>query len=188
MNRDMRFYGRLDTPLNPMGIKQAQALQRRFASLQLDACYVSPARRAQQTAALIFDHGRIPKQTSALLWEQDFGDWEGRKITEIAKENPERWETWLRGDLPAPHGGETLAEVAARADEWLRSELPKIPDGGTAVVISHAGFLQTLLCVLLKTPLRERWPYQFGQCAVAEVRIFLDGAALTALHPSPEIT
>ena len=72
-----RYSGRLDTPLSPAG---RQALHRAAFSPQY--VYVSPLRRAVETAALWFPEAKqIPVPE---LREMDFGLFEGRTWQELS--------------------------------------------------------------------------------------------------------
>lgn len=79
--------------------------------------YVSPRARAQETLALLQLPKEIPVETTELLAEFNYGDYEGMKTSEIKKltGNP-KWETWID---PAPNA-ETPAQVQERIDELIK--------------------------------------------------------------------
>ena len=102
-----RFIGRTDPPLSEAGLVQAQTL----SSLAVDHVYVSPLRRAQQTAAFIGTDSTILED----LAELHFGDWEGLTWAEIAARDPDLAERKLANWFaePAPNG-ETVDELMNR--------------------------------------------------------------------------
>src|ERR1700677_174599 len=68
---------RLDLPLAPLGIRQAEAARDALAHLPVAACYNSPLIRAAHTAQIVAaPHGLTPQKLEALT-ECDLGRWEG---------------------------------------------------------------------------------------------------------------
>lgn len=83
---------------------------------QIGAVYVSPRARAQETLALLNLPSEIPVETTDLLAEFNYGDYEGMKTSDIKKltGNP-KWETWVDH---AP-GAETPTKVRDRIDQLI---------------------------------------------------------------------
>ncbi len=107
-SRSLRHTGRSDIALEPEGREQAEAVGRRLAHHRFALVLVSPLSRARQTAELA---GFADAQVCEDLREWDYGDYEGRTTAEIRELRP-GWSLWRDG-VP---GGESLSEVAARAD------------------------------------------------------------------------
>lgn len=99
-----------DLPLTPRGEEQARALGERLAGRPFARAVSSPLERARRTAELA---GFEPELDDDYV-EYRYGDYEGRTTAEIRSERPD-WDLWDDG---CP-GGETTAEVAARADRVL---------------------------------------------------------------------
>lgn len=104
-----RHTGRTDVTLTGLGEAQATALGPRLSGHRFAAVWVSPRLRAQETCALA-GFGESAEVVSDLA-EWDYGDYEGRTTAEIRGERP-GWSLWSDG-VP---GGESLAQVAARAE------------------------------------------------------------------------
>lgn len=123
--------GRTDLELTEHGRRQAGLLGQRLRTEQIDAAYVSPMRRARETAALA---GWRDAVVNEALVEWNYGDYEGLTTDEIRTVNP-GWDLFRDG---AP-GGEVADEVGRRADEFIElvRERP-----GTVLVISHGHFLR----------------------------------------------
>src|SRR5262249_56755576 len=96
------------------------------------ATFTSPARRAVLTAALA---GLGNATIDPDLQEWDYGGYEGRTTAEIRAERP-GWYLWRDGGIPgdADHPGETIDQVATRADAVLARGTPLLARGGVAVV------------------------------------------------------
>ena len=73
------------------------------------ACGPEPASR--QTAALL---GATAATVEPLLAEADLGGWTGRRLADVAAEDPDGLRAWLEDPGARPHGGETTAELVER--------------------------------------------------------------------------
>src|SRR5512142_1922193 len=81
-NRQERFRGHADIPLNDTGKAQAQKLAQRLASETIDAIYCSPLQRTVQTAEPIAaPHGLELGKEDALV-DLDVGALEGQTVEE----------------------------------------------------------------------------------------------------------
>ena len=81
-NRQGRFQGRTDIPLNDEGIAQAHAAARRLRNLRLDQVVASPLVRAAATAKIVAASSATPLAIDDGLIECDFGSLEGRSIAD----------------------------------------------------------------------------------------------------------
>ena len=104
--------GRTDIPLTSDGVRQAEVLGRRLAGKAFALVLTSPRARARETCRLA--GLAAAAEVDADLAEWDYGDLEGRTGAEIRAGIPE-WTIWT-GAVP---GGETAAQVGARADRVL---------------------------------------------------------------------
>jgi probable phosphoglycerate mutase len=129
-----RHTSRTDLPLTEDGEASARALRPRLTELGVTVAWSSPRRRALETAALA---GHAAAVVDDDLAEWDYGDYEGRTTAAIRAERP-GWTLWQDG-VP---GGETAAEVAARADRVL-ARVASVERGEVAV-FSHGHFLRVL--------------------------------------------
>jgi len=129
-----RHTGRTDVPLTDTGRAQAAALGRRLAGHAFELVLTSPLSRAAETTAIAGYAGVAVADPDLREW--DYGELEGR-LTEDIREDYPGWTIW-RGPWP---GGETLDEVAARADHVLE----RIAGAqGDVLVVSHGHLLRVL--------------------------------------------
>jgi len=143
-NRQQRFQGQSDVPLNATGVLQAARVAARLADDPHDAFFTSDLRRARQTAApLAVAWRREPVSVSGLR-EQHFGLLEGLNVATIQARHPDLWARWLEhdGDFALP-GGESLAQFHRRVLDTVR-ELADQLGGRRAVLITHGGVLDML--------------------------------------------
>src|SRR5690349_21569903 len=114
-NREGRWQGHSDQPLNATGLLQAQALARRLAREQIDALYTSDLLRAPQTAAAVDrEAGLEPIPTSGLR-EVDVGDLAELKRAAGAERFPGWYARWREESLYAYPCGEQFADQGDRA-------------------------------------------------------------------------
>ena len=165
-NLEKRFRGSQDIPLDETGILQAEALARRLAPENIAAIYSSHLQRALKTAEIIAaSHGLVPITTDGLS-NINYGDLEGRLISEIAADFPE----FYRAMLETPHlvrfpGGNTLDELADRAVSGLHEMIAKHP-GQTFVAVSHQVVTKILICAILHLDNSYHWDITQDTCCI----------------------
>ncbi|HIC88675.1 MAG TPA: histidine phosphatase family protein [Anaerolineae bacterium] len=149
-NKEVRFRGREDLPLDHFGLRQAEAVGFRIAAEWVPtAIYTSPLRRAMQTAQAIASICELPVQPEPGLLDIDYGDWQGLSPAQAAGRDPDLHAAWLH----APHtvqipGGENLGIVRERVTAMLARLLQK-HGGETIVLVGHMVVNRVLLCFVL---------------------------------------
>jgi probable phosphoglycerate mutase len=133
-SRAGRHTGRTDEPLNERGRQRARALAEKLAGRRFALVLTSPLSRALETCRLagLGDQAQVEPD----LMEWDYGEYEGRTTPEIRTERP-GWSLWSDGVV----GGETSAEVGARADRVI-AKVEGV-DGDVAV-FAHGHILRVL--------------------------------------------
>lgn len=166
-NREVRFRGRADLPLDDVGLRQAEATGRYLAERwPADAVYTSPMPRAMQTAEAVGEaHGLTAQPFDGLL-DIDFGQWQGHSPEELEKRYPELLRAWVN----APHtvqfpGGESLDDVRDRVVSGLDQVLQRHP-GQTVAMVGHTVVNRVLLCAVLALGNDHFWQLQQETCAV----------------------
>jgi broad specificity phosphatase PhoE len=139
-SRSGRHTGRTDVPLTAAGLAAAAELKPAVAARHVVAAFSSPASRAAQTAQL----AGLAADPDPDLQEWDYGGYEGRTTRQIRHERP-GWVLWRDGVIPGDrdHPGESIEQVAARADHVLASIRPLLGDGDVALV-AHGHLLRVL--------------------------------------------
>jgi probable phosphoglycerate mutase len=140
-SRSGQHTGRTDVPLTDAGRAAATRLGRALAGRHIIATFTSPASRAADTAKLA---GLPTPQLDPNLQEWDYGGYEGLTSAEIGRQQI-GWYLWRDGVIPgdADHPGETVDQVAARADAVLGSVNPLLAQGDVALV-AHGHLLRVL--------------------------------------------
>ena len=137
-----RHTGRTDVPLDETGRREARALAESLAGRDFALVLTSPLSRAVETCRLAGLGDRAQVRDDLAEW--DYGEYEGRTTDEIRAERP-GWSLWDEGVV----GGETVAEVGARADRALEEIAGA---GGDVAVFAHGHVLRVLGARYLRLP------------------------------------
>ena len=144
-NRQQRFQGQIDVPLNATGQAQAQRLAARLADEPHQALFSSDLLRARETAAPLASAWKMDAAVPlAGFREQNFGVLEGLDVPTIKEHHPDLWLHWLehRADFALP-GGESLRQFHARVLAAVR-ELAAAYSWQRLAVVTHGGVLDML--------------------------------------------
>jgi 2,3-bisphosphoglycerate-dependent phosphoglycerate mutase len=143
-NRQHRFQGQIDVPLNATGRRQAGRLAERLAGDRHDLLLASDLQRAMQTAAPLAAAWDMQPTPMPGLREQGFGIFEGLEVAAIQAGHPDLWRRWLDHDADfALPGGESAREFNARVMETVLA-LAAVHAGRRLAVVTHGGVLDML--------------------------------------------
>ena len=133
-SEDGRHTGRTDLPLLDKGRAQAKDTAALLGGHRFALVLTSPLQRARETCAIagLGDRAVITDD----LREWDYGEYEGLTTTTIRATVP-GWTIWTG---PCP-GGETLDQVAARADRVIARARDA---GGDVALFAHGHILRVL--------------------------------------------
>ena len=183
-NRDRRWQGHADPPLNAAGRAQARALAVRLAGVPIEAVYASDLRRAIETAEAVAATRSLPVATDPLLREIDVGEWSGLTTAEIVERFPVGYarheaggDGWEDGE---PHAAMS-ARIVAAVTRIARSHTDAV------LFVIHGGTIRALLAAAAGVELTEHRRTERGAangtvCAIELVggRLRLDGGATSA--------
>ena len=115
-----KMQGSTDVPLSQDGMHQARLLAAHCPFHTADAIYSSPLSRAETTAMILAEKFNLHVQTISELHETGYGDWEGKFLRDIAKEDPINFEKFFMQpeELKIPHA-ETFQQTQFRAMEAI---------------------------------------------------------------------
>jgi probable phosphoglycerate mutase len=158
--------GRTDLPLTERGERNARALGERLRGLTVARVFTSPLQRAARTCELAGFGAAAESDPDLVEW--DYGQYEGRRTTEIHVERPD-WQLFRDG---CP-GGESPGQIGARADRVV-SRVRAV--NGDVLVFSSGHFLRVLAA---------RW---LGLDAAGGRYLLLSTASLSALGYEHKLT
>lgn len=181
-NKEGRFQGASDAPLNNLGLSQAQALGRRLSSEKLAAVFSSPQTRAIQTASPIAHSHSISIDTVQDLRELDIGELDGLKGPDLRERYPHILKQWSInvGALTMP-GGESIVGLQERTwNAVLR--IREIHPEGTVAAVSHNFAIQSILLKALGMDLRNFQRIRQDLAAITELDFSNGGPVLRSLN------
>jgi probable phosphoglycerate mutase len=153
-NRERRFQGHADVPLNESGRAQVRALAGDLAGESFAAAYTSPLRRAAESAEILAAMLRIDVQPSEALREVDVGSWSGLTVAEVQERYPEGFARWIDWRCEGWEDGEAYEDFSRRVAEGLR-ELGSRHPGEQVLAVTHGGPIRAAWATALRLPLDE---------------------------------
>lgn len=155
MNAQKLYFGKLNPPLNDLGIDQAYQGREKLLNINYDRIYSSPLKRAKQTAEIcnyldrdiIFDYK---------LEEINFGIFEGLTFKEISERYPsevkkmeENWKSfnYITGESPQ--------EMFQRAVSFLET----LDYTKNNLVVSHWGIISCIVSYFISKSLDTYWKF-----------------------------
>ena len=139
-NRDGRFQGHADPPLNERGRRQARAHAELLAGEPIEAVYSSDLLRAQETAQIVATQLGLEVVVDPQLRERDVGEWSGLTRAEIDERFPNQIQAWREGRAVVGETREALSERVLAAARRISAAHPD----GVVLVVSHGGALRML--------------------------------------------
>jgi len=170
-NREDRFQGHSDPPLNDRGRSQARALAQALGGLEAAALYSSPLARAHETAIILAERLRLEVQMRDDLREVDVGSWSGLTRSEAEARFPAGYRRWLEFG----HGwddGETYQELGLRVLSEVRRIAEDHP-GERVVAVTHGGPIRSALAASAGVQFGDarRSIHVIGNCAVVSFAV-----------------
>jgi broad specificity phosphatase PhoE len=167
-NRDERFRGQVDLPLDDPGLEQAEAVAQRVArDWKPAAIYASSLQRTLQTADGIARACQLRTTIHDGLLDINYGAFAGLTSREAADLYPDLARAWRR----TPHtvhfpGGESLADPRRRAEAALAEIVAKHPSQAVALV-THVVVCRLLLCSLLGLDNSHFWQFRLATASLS---------------------
>ena len=192
-NRDKRFQGQIDVPLNDQGRFQSGQAAAFLKEVPIDRAVTSPMLRPKETAEIILqNHPNVTLETDDRLCEISHGLWEGKLESEIEAAYPGKLKQWQQAPetVQMPEG-ENLQQVWDRAIvAWdaIVASTPVHPDRITTVlVVAHDAINKAILGYLMGQGPASFWAFKQGNGAVTVID-YPEGAAEKPIIQALKIT
>jgi alpha-ribazole phosphatase len=163
-----RCYGTLDYGLSELGRRQSAELAARLENVGIGTVVSSPRARAKETASVLGRDVDVDER----LRELDFGELEGRRYDEIAREQPSLYRKWMTEPTGVRFpGGEAFDDLRARAAAAI-TDLVGASTGEAIAVVTHGGVVRAALADALGLPSERIFRLDVGYCRVTVVDWF----------------
>lgn len=176
-NKEYRFQGAHDIPLNQEGRDAAVALSKRLAGVHFDVVFSSPLSRAYETACILMGALRQAQgprdmsmwslslskgpQTNDLLTELSFGELEGLPFDKwMDTDEPRKYFFKEPGRYVPPKGGETFQAGMERTGKFVHTILEpiyKTNPNARVMIVAHGAILAALMSVLENRGVENYW-------------------------------
>jgi probable phosphoglycerate mutase len=182
-NRERRWQGHADPPLNDLGREQARALGERLRVDPPDAVYSSDLARARETAEIVGELLGLDVRLDPRLREVDVGEWSGLTTAEIEVLHPEGLRRRRLGGTGWEHG-ESYEGMGARVVDALHDNAAANPER-RVLVVTHGGPMCSVW--LAAGGELASWP-RTANCDVDEVAVeggeirWIDSVRVGGLH------
>lgn len=160
--------------LTPEGVEQARALALTLADEPVDVALTSRFTRTQQTVELALEGREVPVVIEPELDEIRFGSFDGGPLDAYRA-----WAASHPPDEPAPGGGESRAEAAARFARGLRIVLARPEEH--VLVVGHALSIRYLMDAAeghvpaaRMAPIEHAFPYRLSGAEAERAASFLE--------------
>ena len=158
--------------LDDRGRAQAAALAARLAPLPLDAIVSSPLERCQQTAeAIAATRDGQPVLTEDRLGECHYGDWTGKPLKKLARE--QLWRVVQAHPsavtFPGPEG-ESMSGMQHRAVAAVREWNARLGPNATYLICSHGDVIKAIVADSLGLHLDQSQRIQADPCSLTVIR------------------
>ena len=137
----------------------------------IEAIYSSDLTRAMSTANILAERFDLTVKVLPELREANYGDWEGRFISDLFKESPKEFGKFFTDpERCHPPNGETFLEAQARVMIGIR-EIIANHDNQNVVVVSHGAAIRLILGAALDMPIHKMWAIAQFNMALNVLRV-----------------
>ncbi len=172
-NKEGRFQGQIDIPLNHNGKDQAKAAGFFLKEIQIDKAISSSLTRPKQTAEEILKyHPDVQLEIQDGLVEIGHGLWEGKLESEIIDQWPKLLKDWKESpEIVQMPEGETIQDVWDRSISCWDEICSQLTSEQTCLVVAHDAVNKTILCNLLGLTPGDIWAVKQGNGGITIIDI-----------------
>lgn len=136
--------------LSKEGFKQAQALVPYLNSINFSQVYSSPMTRCIQTITpFMVKESDLKFKVDERIIEMNYGDWSGKKLAKLSKDNKWRSVQTKPSTFTFP-GGESFKNMRRRVDQMLSHLAGK---KGPVLVVTHGDIIKMMITSCLGLPI-----------------------------------
>ena len=175
-NKEGRFQGQIDIPLNDNGKNQARKTFEYLKNISFSKAFSSSMNRPYETAQIILQNNKdIKIKKIDSLIEISHGLWEGKLEEEIK----EKWPTLLQNWHDKPEEvimpeGESIKNVSERSKEAFNKICLSQKNSDQTLLVAHDAVNKTLICNILGMNYSNIWMIKQGNGGITIIDLFND--------------
>ena len=172
-NKEGRFQGQIDIPLNEKGKEQASKASQYLEEIKFTKAFSSSMKRPYETAKIILKNNNIQIEKIESLVEINHGLWEGKLEEEIEQIWPEMLRDWHeKPESVTMPEGESIKQVSDRAISAWNHICNSQQEKDTTLLVAHDAVNKTLLCHILGLSYSDIWMIKQGNGGITVIDIF----------------
>ena len=162
MNAQNLYFGKLNPPLNDLGIEQAYMAKEKLSNIAYDCIYSSPLERTKETAEIC---NYLDKEIiyDSRLEEINFGIFEGLTFKEISEKYPvevkKMKEDWKEYNYVT---GESPKEMFQRAVSFLET----LDYTKNNLIVAHWGIINCIISYFISGNLDSYWKFKIQNASI----------------------
>ena len=177
-NKEGRFQGQIDIPLNDNGKDQARKTSEYLKNTSFNKAFSSSMHRPYETAQIILQNKKdlkIKKIDS--LIEISHGLWEGKLEAEIREKWPILLKNWhdKPEEVTMPEG-ESIKDVSIRSIEAFDKICMSQKVNDLTLLVAHDAVNKTLICNILGINYSNIWMIKQGNGGITIIDVFNDSS------------
>ncbi len=175
-NKEGRFQGQIDIPLNENGKDQARRTFEYLRNISFNRAFSSSMHRPYETAQIILQNNKDLKiERIDSLVEISHGLWEGK----LEKEIREKWPILLKNWHDKPEEvimpeGESIKDVSERSIKAFKTICVSQKDNDLTLLVAHDAVNKTLICEILGISYSNIWMIKQGNGGITVIDLFND--------------
>ncbi len=174
-NKEGRFQGQIDIPLNNNGKEQASKASKYLDDIKFNKAFSSSMHRPYETAQIILKKSDLKIIKIDDLVEIGHGLWEGKLENEIKKQWSELLKKWHdKPEQVKMPEGESIAEVSERSVKAWEEICRTQKDNDLTLAVAHDAVNKTLICNILGINYSNIWMIKQGNGGITVIDIFND--------------
>ena len=175
-NKEGRFQGQIDIPLNENGKDQARKTSKYLRNISFNKAFSSSMHRPYETAQIILqdNHDIKIKKIDSLI-EISHGLWEGKLEAEIKEKWPILLNDWHnKPEKVIMPEGESIKDVSDRSVEAFNKICLSQKNNDLSLLVAHDAVNKTLICNILSMNYSNIWMIKQGNGGITVIDLFND--------------
>ena len=172
-NKEGRFQGQIDIPLNEKGKEQASKASQYLEEIEFTKAFSSSMKRPYETAKIILKNENLQIEKVDSLVEISHGLWEGKLEEEIKQKWPEMLKNWHeKPESVIMPEGESIKQVSDRAISAWNLICKSQNEDDITLLVAHDAVNKTLICHILGLSYSDIWMIKQGNGGITVIDIF----------------